>query len=115
MLKYKDKPACYSCKYRRDCPGSAHSKCAHPKNQEDLEDSLQNVLAILGSVGRGSGVLSGGLNVVGHPHGIRNGWFNYPFNFDPVWLEECDGFELKEGLEDEIQASNTKRLQEEER
>ena len=33
-----------------------------------------------------------GLTIVGNPHGIRNGWFNWPFNFDPIWLEKCDGF-----------------------
>lgn len=30
--------------------------------------------------------------VKGNPTGIRRGWFNWPFNFDPVWLEECEGF-----------------------
>lgn len=30
--------------------------------------------------------------VLGHPHGVRKGWFRWPVNFDPVWLLECDGF-----------------------
>jgi len=34
-----------------------------------------------------------GIKVKGNPHGIRQGWFGWPFNFDPVWLEECNGFE----------------------
>jgi hypothetical protein len=25
--------------------------------------------------------------------GIRNGWAIWPVNFDPTWLERCDGFE----------------------
>ena len=33
------------------------------------------------------------LNVTGSPHGVRHGWFNWPWNFDPIWLEQCDGFE----------------------
>jgi hypothetical protein len=37
------------------------------------------------------------LSVYGNPHGIKNGWFAWPFNFDPVWLESCNGFEEKEG------------------
>ena len=37
-----------------------------------------------------------GLNIVGNPTGIRKGWFNWPFNFDPHWLENCDGFMEKE-------------------
>ena len=40
-----------------------------------------------------------GLNVVGNKHGIEQGWFNWPYNFDPVWLESCDGFE-EEGSDD---------------
>jgi len=37
------------------------------------------------------------LNIRGNPHGIKRGWFSWPYNFDPVWLENCDGFEEKEG------------------
>ena len=28
--------------------------------------------------------------------GIKRGWFNWPWNFDPVWLENCNAFEPKE-------------------
>ena len=24
---------------------------------------------------------------------MENGWFDFPFNFDPVWIEDCKGFE----------------------
>lgn len=58
---------CYECKYRADICGDAHSQC-------------KNILA----------------TVVGDEYGIKNGWFLYPFNFDPVWLRYCDGFEAKE-------------------
>jgi len=33
------------------------------------------------------------LEIEGNECGIRNGWFHYPFNFDPVWLDKCKGFE----------------------
>jgi len=91
------KPNCYKCKWRRDVPGSAHSACHHPANKELLEDPMANVLGIFASVGRLPPVQgrAKGLKVKGHPHGIRNGQFNYPWNFDPVWLLECDGFEPK--------------------
>lgn len=30
----------------------------------------------------------------GNKHGIRNGWFMYPFLFDPVWKEKkCENFD----------------------
>lgn len=61
------KPNCYNCKHRGEVPGSAHSSCEYPS----------------------------GTKVEGSEVGIRGGWFNHPFNFDPVWLKKCDGFECK--------------------
>ena len=57
------KPDCYKCVHRLPVPGDAHSRC-------------NNISA----------------NVTGNPHGIRSGWFLWPLNFDPTWLESCDGF-----------------------
>lgn len=84
------KPNCYKCKWRGEVVGSAHSSCKHPK----CEQSKSNIMELFA-------ILPGGqipqikteLNVKGNERGIRNGWFMHPFNFDPVWLEECDGFE----------------------
>jgi len=66
--KMKERPDCYKCKYRGNLSGNAHSVCK------------QNPVPI----------------VRGDKHGISRGWFCFPFNFDPVWLDECDGFEQKE-------------------
>lgn len=41
-------------------------------------------------------VLRRKLRITGNPYGIRNGWFTWPVNFDPVWLENCNGFKNKE-------------------
>jgi len=61
------KTNCYDCIHRRNIPGNAHSKCANPN-----------------------------INIFGNEHGIRNGWFHYPYNFDPVWrINECDHFEVQ--------------------
>lgn len=62
---------CYSCKYRATIPGNCHSKCTNPKSAKEL-------------------------NIKGNAHGIKNGWFFFPFNYDPTWLENCDGYEPKE-------------------
>jgi hypothetical protein len=35
------------------------------------------------------------LKIAAVPHGVRNGWFVWPVNFDPVWLEHCEGFQIK--------------------
>ena len=92
------KANCYDCKYRGSIPGDAHSCCRHPSSQKDLDNPLGQLMAIFAGVGRVApieGVSSIDLNIVGNPHGIQNGWFNWPWNFDPVWLENCDGFEKK--------------------
>lgn len=61
------KPDCYKCVHRLDVPGSAHTRC----NNHDAK-------------------------VSGNPHGIKHGWFMWPLNFDPTWLQSCDGFSDKE-------------------
>jgi len=64
------KPNCYDCKHRRGIAGDAHSSCVNLRAK-----------------------------VRGDAHGIRSGWFSWPYNFDPVWLENCTGFEDKEKQE----------------
>ena len=70
------KADCYKCKYRGTIPGDCHSKCNHPKPQS--------------------------CNIKGNKHGISSGWFMWPWNFDPVWLENCNGFENKEAVSDSV-------------
>ena len=65
-----NKPNCYKCSHRRSIPGDAHSYCKHPQPKD--------------------------IRIKGHPQGIKGGWFRYPYNFDPTWLLECNGFKDKE-------------------
>jgi len=96
---------CYRCKYRGKVPGSEHSKCNHPMCKALVEDNTLDLLATLGSVGRFQNPIIrtikykhtyvfpiDGLFVKAHMHGVESGWFNFPFNFDPRWLIDCDGF-----------------------
>jgi len=63
----EEKKSCYSCKHSRSIPGDAHIACANP----DFE-------------------------MTGAEHGVKNGWFFYPFNFDPIWMtKECSNYEHK--------------------
>jgi hypothetical protein len=55
---------CYECEHKRDIPGDCHISCVNPDP-----------------------------NMTGLEHGIRNGWFRYPHNFDPTWANrKCDNF-----------------------
>lgn len=60
-------PNCYECAHRANVPGSCHSSC---RNRSARVSAME--------------------------HGIRSGWFLWPFDFDPVWLVSCDGFQPKE-------------------
>ena len=95
-----EKPNCYKCKYQGEIPGNAHSICLHPNiNKHPLEPFLAALSLMGGRAFRQSGINLGyeknKLGVTGNEHGIESGWFNWPFNFDPIWLETCDGFEAK--------------------
>ena len=59
--------ACYKCEFMGEITGSAYVYC---KNKKAV--------------------------VEGDKYGIKNGWFDWPFSFDPVWLIKCDGFKRKE-------------------
>ncbi len=91
------KPNCYKCKYRGRVAGSAHSSCKHPSVGKT--DPMDKMIAILASVGRAPAPSSDAakeLNITASAHGINSGWFSWPFNFDPMWLNTCDGFISKE-------------------
>jgi hypothetical protein len=30
------------------------------------------------------------------PHGVKNGWANWPINFDPTWVIECPFYTQKD-------------------
>ena len=95
MPETKVKFDCYKCEYRGGVAGSCHSSCNHPAVKSEKEDPLLNIMAIFASVGRVDPVVISKLGIEGNPHGIAKGWFNWPFNFDPTWLENCDGCKFK--------------------
>ena len=76
-------PKCYSCKYRGCVPGDAHSCCKYPGTETGIFDMFSSKNA----------EIAGKLSIKANAHGIRSGWFMWPVNFDPVWLENCDGYE----------------------
>ncbi|OFZ57721.1 MAG: hypothetical protein A2381_19370 [Bdellovibrionales bacterium RIFOXYB1_FULL_37_110] len=82
-----NKPNCYKCKYRGSLPGDTHSICKHPSlGNEQIEIFLNMII----------GKQANTLNIRGDTHGIEKGWFMWPANFDPIWLNNCDGFKSRE-------------------
>lgn len=91
-----EKPNCYDCKWRGELVGDAHSCCNHPKVATTKDEPLNQIFGLLAAVGRIDISIAGNpLGVTGNRHGIKHGWFCWPMNFDPVWLDTCNGFERK--------------------
>jgi len=86
-----NKPNCHKCIHRRSIPGDAHSECKHPFIEES---PLGPIMALFGVCDDSSARHK--LNIQANPHGVKMGWFMWPMNFDPIWLENCDGFKEKE-------------------
>jgi hypothetical protein len=79
MEKRNKMNECYSCKHRREIPGDAHTRCANPDKE-----------------------------MTGNPHGIKSGWFFYPFNFDPTWKEkDCSNYQSSEVISDAVSQENS--------
>ncbi len=89
-----DRANCYQCVHRRDLPGSAHSRCAHPAfDRVFAELAFAQLLQI--AVARGVpmiALVAPECQVSGDPHGRKHGWFNHPWDFDPAWLVSCTGY-----------------------
>lgn len=73
------KSNCYECIHRGALPGSCHSRC-------------RNISA----------------KVKMNPYGVKSGWGLWPIDFDPIWVESCDGFsqdtadKIEGGEDDEL-------------
>lgn len=98
------KPNCYDCIHRREVPGSAHSSCVHPVTERTRNSAFMQLAGMVGKRGgpeiagfasafnEGPEQAAAQLNIKAVDLGIRNGWFVWPVDFDPVWLEHCSGF-----------------------
>lgn len=79
------KPDCYKCKHRGTVPGDCHSCCKYPGNKTGMFDMFDQPANNAEKLG-----------IKAASHGVNSGWFMWPVNFDPVWLESCNGFEAKQ-------------------
>jgi hypothetical protein len=78
--------SCYKCQYRGNVPGDAHSCCQYPGTKTGMLDFFEPE----------NFQLMDDLHIKANAHGVKMGWFMWPVNFDPTWLENCDGFKAKE-------------------
>lgn len=77
---------CYECKHRRNLAGDCHSACAAlPTEKHRVAAAFSVTISY-----------AYGAKLKANRHGVQNGWFNWPFNFDPIWVEKCEYFEEKD-------------------
>ena len=85
---------CWSCQYVKSIPGDAQARCKHPKVTERMNDRFGEILSLLGKR-LGPQVELSSAEVLGitlNEHGVRHNWANWPFNFDPIWVNTCNGY-----------------------
>jgi hypothetical protein len=92
-MEKNKRPDCYECEHRRPIAGDAHSKCEHPRTLATPRGVLDILLKNPRETTREPAAQQ--LGIKGNAHGIRQGWFYWPYNFDPVWLEACKGFKQR--------------------
>ena len=94
------KTNCYACKWIGECAGTVHKCCKHPDLEGATNDPLAGMMAMFASVGRAAPqidiqAISTKFQIDANYHGIKRGWFNWPWNFDPLWLNNCNAWEQK--------------------
>lgn len=70
-MEKNEEKTCFNCAYCREVPGSAHKACAFNwrKNVETVSPPIPR------------------------RHGVVNGWYFFPVNFDPSWqINPCEAF-----------------------
>ena len=85
-----EKKNCYSCVHRRNIPGDAHSECFHPS----ISDTTYiRMMVMTATFAYGASVLKRlpELQLDVDQHAVSAGYFSFPVNFDPVWINECKG------------------------
>ena len=102
---------CWDCKGKGEVVDSTHIKCliALQELEIDTEHPLNMLVLLLGGVSikpkdidpkNGKVIFEiKGKKVVVDLHGYKHGWASFPFNFDPVWIDECELYQPKQGSE----------------
>lgn len=86
---------CLTCKHRGTVPNSRHSTCKHP---DVLHMDCDTYAMVIQRLARGEEVIriTGAMGVQFDKDGVDGNWALWPFNFDPIWLVECLGYEEAE-------------------
>ena len=104
VIKIEQDGFCYGCKYRGKVEGSAHSNCNNPQVKKLIARSSELKQFLVDLLARNQidnqylypMEITVTKETMDTYTPIANGWFNFPFNFDPGWIDHCNGFEKDE-------------------
>ena len=93
------KPDCYQCEYHKPLGHKGRIGCFQPKvrglRRMSSEDTMWGILGTLEGLPIAASNLSFLFGITINLEGMLKGEFRWPFNYDPTWLEACDGFKQK--------------------
>lgn len=96
------RPDCHQCEHGGTVSGSASLRCLHPVTGLHANDRTDDYKAVLATAAQTGPVChleaAAALGIKPNYIGVKRGWFNWPWDFDPVWLLECNGFSSREGV-----------------
>ena len=76
---------CNNCKFHESITGDAHVSCTIlPLQARGYAAVLVNAIAKINT--------QSGVYITFEPHGVANGWCNWPLNYDPIWVKSCNQF-----------------------
>ncbi len=82
------KPNCFDCVFHSMLADSgAHIECNHPMRHREVNHLSAEIAG-----GTAATNARRPLSIKGSETATRKGWFAWPLNFDPIWLERCLGF-----------------------
>ncbi len=89
------KSNCYTCIHRGNFEGSAHSCCERFPLDMRLKIGMMYMKGA--EIALENKQTSEKIPTVKlDPHGVKNGWCDWPIQFDPVWVSDCFFYEEKE-------------------
>jgi hypothetical protein len=85
---------CRNCAYSAPALGS--SRHLHCRFAETHAPAKTLTLAEVARMATGKNVVAEAMNLTLNPHGVKNGWAEFPWNYDPIWVEgECRYYSKK--------------------
>lgn len=85
---------CHECIYKRTIPGNCHIKCVSPPTKDIWTNPLSEIISLYGKrIANNIPIDRKKFGIEIDNHGFHSGWANWPFNFDPIWINKCKMFE----------------------